>query len=139
MPVIDNAASVSADAMTISADGVVVSADAMTVIDNAEPVIDNARRAQRDTMERYRKRRKCGPVAGLDGSQLRELHQGGYRHGETRANRDNAPTAFLRDTVPYRKLGLRRVQGGLSTALKMEAGRARIAEASAGAGGPTEN
>ena len=76
------------------------------------------------------------PVAGLDGSQLRELHQGGYRHGETR---DNAPTAFLRDTVPYRKLGLRRVQGGLSTALKMEAGRARIAEASAGAGGPTEN
>jgi hypothetical protein len=70
MTVIDNAATVSADAMTVSADGVVVSADAMTVIDNAEPVIDNARRAQvRDAMERYRKRRKCGPVAGLDGSQ----------------------------------------------------------------------
>jgi hypothetical protein len=47
MTVIDNAAS--------------VSADAMTVIDNAAPVIDNARRAQvRDAMERYRKRRKCG-------------------------------------------------------------------------------
>jgi hypothetical protein len=47
-----------------------VSAYDMTVINNAVPVIDNARRAQvRDAMERYRKRRKCGPVGGLDGSQ----------------------------------------------------------------------
>jgi hypothetical protein len=42
----------------------------MTVIDNAVSVINNARRAQvRDAMERYRKRRKCGSVGGLDGSQ----------------------------------------------------------------------
>jgi hypothetical protein len=83
MTVIDNtttlsadAITISADAETVSADGVVVSTDVMTVIDNAEPAIDNARRAQvRDAMERYRKRRKCGPVAGLDGSQLREARR----------------------------------------------------------------
>jgi hypothetical protein len=47
-----------------------VSAYVMTVIDNAVSVINNARRAQvRDAMERYRKRRKCGSVGGLDGSQ----------------------------------------------------------------------
>jgi hypothetical protein len=67
----------------------------MTVIDNAVPVIDNARRAQvRDAMERYRKRRECGPVAGLDGSQLRELRQGGYPHCETRGDRDETPATF---------------------------------------------
>jgi hypothetical protein len=49
------------------------------------PVI-NARRAQvRDAMERYRKRRKCGPVAGPTGRLPARRDPG---------DRDDAPTAF---------------------------------------------
>jgi hypothetical protein len=68
----------------------------MTVIDNAVPVIDDVTRREqvRDAMKHYCKRLRGLWAAStvLNERQLRRCAQGGYRHGETRADRDHAPT-----------------------------------------------
>ena len=58
----------------------------MTVIDNAEPVIDN--------VSRQRLRGLLAALTVLNERQLRKLRQGGYPQGETRGDRDDAPSAF---------------------------------------------